>query len=97
VQTALKILLLIGAVALYFFPRTKNVIQLGALTAAVMIGFELVLTHWFYLYIPWFLPFLLVALLAAGRVPHPRPRPQAPQELVAAVEPPLPSGAAGGR
>lgn len=29
-----------------------------------MIGAELVLEHWFYLYIPWFLGPLLVALVA---------------------------------
>ena len=32
-----------------------------------MIGMQLTVDHWFYLYIPWFLPFLLVALLATGR------------------------------
>ena len=36
--------------------------------ARVLIGFELVLTHWFYLYLPWFFPFVAIALLcrAAG-------------------------------
>ena len=41
----------------------KSILQLAALTAAVLIGFELVLTHWFYLYIPWFFPFVAFALL----------------------------------
>ena len=45
-------------------------LQLAALTAAVLIGFELVLTHWFYLYIPWFFPFVAFAVLSArARVP----------------------------
>jgi hypothetical protein len=26
-----------------------------------------VLTHWFYLYIPWFFPFVAFAVLATGR------------------------------
>ena len=30
----------------------------------MLIGFELVLTHWFYLYLPWFFPFVAIALLA---------------------------------
>ena len=64
VQTALKVLVLMVAVAVYFVPRTKNLVQLGALTAALLIGFELVLTHWFYLYIPWFFPFVALAALA---------------------------------
>jgi hypothetical protein len=46
-----------------FLPRRKSILQLAALTAAVLIGFELVLTHWFYLYIPWFFPFVTFAVL----------------------------------
>ena len=44
-------------------PRRKSILQLAALTAAILIGFELALTHWFYLYIPWFFPFVAFALL----------------------------------
>ncbi len=63
-QGALKVLLLVSALALYFVPRRKSPLQLAALTGALLIGFELVLTHWFYLYIPWFFPFVAIALLA---------------------------------
>ena len=45
-----------------FSPGGSGPLELAALTAAVLLGFELVLTHWFYLYIPWFLPFVLLAL-----------------------------------
>ena len=48
-------------------PRRKTPLQLAALTAALLIGFELTLTHWFYLYIPWFFPF--AAFVAAGSAP----------------------------
>ena len=51
--------------------RAEVVLQLAALTAAVLIGFELVLTHWFYLYIPWFFPFVAFALLYARARPAP--------------------------
>ncbi len=44
----------------------KTPLQLAALTGALLIGFELVLTHWFYLYIPWFFPFVAFALLWNG-------------------------------
>ena len=64
VQTALKIALIAGAGVLYFLPRSKGPLQVAALTGALLIGFELVLTHWFYLYIPWFFPFTALALLA---------------------------------
>jgi hypothetical protein len=50
-----------------------------ALSAAVLIGFELVLTHWFYLYLPWFFPFVVLALLA----PLPGTEREAPDVSVA--------------
>ena len=33
--------------------------------AAFVIAFQLGLTHWFYLYIPWFFPALICALIGA--------------------------------
>jgi hypothetical protein len=33
----------------------------------LLIGFELVLTHWSYLYLPWFFPFAAFAVLAPSR------------------------------
>src|SRR5207244_1910975 len=58
------------ATAAAFFP-----LQLAALTGALLIGFELVLTHWFYLYIPWFFPFVAFAFLAPRGRPDPQPEP----------------------
>jgi hypothetical protein len=87
VQRALEGLLVLGAVAAYFLPRRKSPLQLAALTGALLIGFELVLTHWFYLYIPWFFPFVAVAVLAAAPRPEPAPavaRDREARELVAA-------------
>jgi hypothetical protein len=83
-QWVLEGLLGVGAVAAYFVPRRKSPLQLAALTAALLLGFELVLTHWFYLYLPWFFPFAAFAVLApiARREPAPvtetreRPRPE---------------------
>ena len=71
VQRVLEGLLVIGALVVAFRPRTKSPLQLAALTAALLIGFELVLTHWFYLYIPWFFPFAAFALLATHDAPRP--------------------------
>jgi len=67
VQHVLEALLVIGALVAAFFPRRKSPLQLAALTCALLIGFEIVLTHWFYLYIPWFFPFAAFALLAPAR------------------------------
>lgn len=68
-QTALKGLLIAAAVAFGFFPRRKSAVQLAALSACLLIGFELVLTHWFYLYIPWFFPLAAFALVAPALRP----------------------------
>jgi hypothetical protein len=50
------------AVLLAFVPRHKSLTQLAALGAGVMIALQLTLHHWFYLYIVWFYPLLLVAI-----------------------------------
>ena len=71
VQWVLEGLLVVGAIAAYFLPRRKSPLQLAALTAALLIGFELVLTHWFYLYLPWFFPFAVIALLLPTASPTP--------------------------
>jgi hypothetical protein len=60
-------LLAVGSIACYFVPRHKTPLQLAALTAALLIGFELTQTHWFYLYIPWFFPFVAFVVLAPRR------------------------------
>ena len=76
VQRILQVGLVVGAVALFFVPRRRSPLRMAALTAALLIGFELVLTHWFYLYLPWFFPFVVLALIA--------PVPGAPREPAAA-------------
>jgi hypothetical protein len=77
VQRILQVGLVVGAVALFFVPRRRSPLRMAALTAALLIGFELVLTHWFYLYLPWFFPFVVLALIApvpgGPREPAPAP------------------------
>jgi peptidase YpeB-like protein len=67
--TVLKVGVVALALLVAFRPRRRDYVTVAALGAAVLIGMELTVHHWFYLYIPWFLPFLLIALLAAGTVP----------------------------
>jgi hypothetical protein len=76
VQRAFQALLVAGAVAAAFVPRTKSPLQLAALTAALLAGFELVLTYWLYTYIPWFFGFAAIALLAPLAVVVRRPEPE---------------------
>jgi hypothetical protein len=75
VQYVLEGLLVAATVAFAFVPRRKSPLQLAALTGVLLIGFELVLTHWFYLYIPWFFPFVAFALLAPRGRTDPQPQP----------------------
>ena len=59
------------ALLVLFVPRRRTPEQVAALGAAVLIAVQLVVTHWFYLYVVWFLPFVLVALFAALAVDGP--------------------------
>jgi glycosyl transferase family 87 len=67
VWTAAKVLVVALAVAVAFVPRNKTPVQVAALGAAVLVALELVVSHWFYLYVVWFAPFVLVALFALYR------------------------------
>jgi hypothetical protein len=73
-QALVKVAVVGIAVLVAFRPKRRDHVTVAALGAAVLIGMELTVDHWFYLYIPWFLPFLLVALLASGIVPLRRER-----------------------
>ena len=50
-----------------FVPKRRNLVQLAALSAALVIALQLTLHHWFYLYIVWFYPLALVAFAAIER------------------------------
>lgn len=65
----IAILIAVGALAISFafWPRRKTLTQVAALGAALLIGLQLTAEHWFYLYIAWFYPLLLVALTATSR------------------------------
>jgi hypothetical protein len=62
IVTGLALLL---AVAVAFVPRRKTPLQVAALGGAVLIAVQLAASHWFYLYVVWFLPLTLVALFGA--------------------------------
>jgi len=63
VQPVLVVLAVALALVVAVLPRRKGPVELAALTAALLIAFQLTLTHWFYLYLPWVLPFVLLWLL----------------------------------
>lgn len=63
VQPVLVVLAVGLALVVAVRPRTKGPLELAALTAAVLVAFQITLTHWFYLYLPWVIPFVLLWLL----------------------------------
>jgi hypothetical protein len=71
------------AVLVAFVPRRRDVRAVAALCAAVMIAFELGVTHWFYLYLVWFFPLVMVVLFTppAPPVATPTPAPEQPERI----------------
>lgn len=73
----LRIAILAGigilSIALAFVPRKKSLLQVAAFSAALLIGVQITLHHWFYLYIVWFFPLMLVALALLERTEEPGP------------------------
>jgi hypothetical protein len=89
------------ALALAFVPRRKSLLQVAALSAALILGVQITLHHWFYLYIVWFFPLMMVALalLEPTEEPDPDevPRPgrrlrRRPEPSPARSSPPVPTG-----
>ena len=73
-QDIVKALAVALALAVVVHPRTKTPIAVAGLGAAVLIALQLALSHWFYLYVVWWLPLALIALLAgAGARPARNP------------------------
>jgi len=63
VQTAVQVATVLGAIALAFVPRRRDVVGLAALSAAILLALQIGVTHWFYLYVPWFFPLVMIAVL----------------------------------
>jgi hypothetical protein len=64
-------ILFAGVAAVY--PARRGPLELAALTAAILIAAQLSLNHWFYLYLPWFLPFVVLAIVLPGADRRRRP------------------------
>ncbi|PZS12860.1 MAG: hypothetical protein DLM64_04325 [Solirubrobacterales bacterium] len=61
------------ALAVAFVPRRRTMVEIAALAAAVLIALQLGVEHWFYLYIVWFFPLVMVAVLASHPADAPAP------------------------
>jgi hypothetical protein len=70
-KVAVEIGVVLLAIVVVFRPRgTRTTAQVAALTAGLIVAIQLPALHWFYLYIPWFMPVVLIAVLTAGEEPH---------------------------
>lgn len=89
----IAILVAVGALSLLFAfrPKEKQLFQVAALGAALLIGVQLTMQHWFYLYIVWFYPLLLVAISVTRQEPAPSPARSSRPDLGRSPRPLLPS------
>jgi Glycosyltransferase family 87 len=83
-QTVMKAGAVGLALAVAFVPRRPDERQVAALGAAVLIALQLAVTHWFYLYVVWFVPFVLVVMFGAYREQVPETTTPVEREAVAA-------------
>jgi hypothetical protein len=80
-QTLVQAAAAVLAVAVAFVPRRRDVVGLSALSAAILIGLQLGITHWFYLYLVWFFGAVMIALLGDEEPLPAEPRPWTIDEL----------------
>lgn len=93
-QTVVKATTVVVGVLVAFVPRRRDVRQVAALGAAVLILLQLSMTHWFYLYVVWFVPFIFVAILCAYGTRSGPPEPAAEEQAEEPTAPLAPAAAA---
>jgi hypothetical protein len=89
-QTVVQVGAVLLALALAVIPRRPGVPALAAAAAAILIALQLGIEHWFYLYIPWFFPLVLLALFEVPAHPPvhlPGDLPASERELLGATPP----------
>jgi hypothetical protein len=85
VESVVEIAAVALALLLAVVPRRPDVVGLAAACAAVLVAIQLGLEHWFYLYIPWFFPLVMVALFGRLWITDPRGRSDAGEALASEV------------
>jgi hypothetical protein len=68
-QKAVQALGIALGVAVAFLPRRQDVVGLAALSAAVLVALQLGLGYWFFLYVVWWIPLVMIALLGRDGEP----------------------------
>jgi len=65
------------AVGVALLPRRRDAVGVAALCAAVLIATQLAVTHWFYLYLVWFFPLVMLVFLVTSSEGRRLRRPEA--------------------
>ncbi len=86
-QAVAQILAVALAVGLTVLPRRADVAGLAAACAAVIVAVQMGIDHWFYLYIPWFFPLVMIALLGRFGAPVRKRRAAAASEPARSSQP----------
>lgn len=85
-QSVARVLPVVLGIALFFVPRRRTLSQVAALGAALLIATQVGSEHWFYFFILWWVPYVLISLFAGQeqisgvrepRRPEPAPTPLA--------------------
>jgi hypothetical protein len=63
IVTALAVLLALGSL---FLPRDRSLPRLAASGATLIIAAQLGAIHWYWFYVPWFLPYAFVAFFSTS-------------------------------
>jgi len=77
----LGLAVLLGLAAAFYPRGERTLVEVAALGAAIIITLQLGITYWFYLYIVWFFPLVVLALVLA----HPDPR-EPPEDVRIAAQ-----------
>ena len=81
-QRVMQVAAVLLAVVLPFVPRREGLTGLAALCGAVLVAAQLATSYWFYFYVLWALPAILIATLGRAGAPRAatvsRPAPPAP-------------------
>lgn len=72
-QDYVRALPVLAGIAAYFLPFRRTALQVAALGAALLILTQLGSMHWFYFFVVWWLPYLLVVCFSEQRRIAPEP------------------------
>lgn len=81
---------IVFAIALAFVPRRHDLTGTAALVLAVVLGLQLATEYWFYLYLTWLVPLIVVAAIGDRALRWPLPRRVARPAVTPRVLGPLP-------